>query len=64
MVLPESTEDVSAIAKVISEKSCAFGIRSGAHSAFKLSNGIDEGITVDFGMSSITHVLELVDASR
>lgn len=48
MVLPTSTEDVSAIAKVISTKECPFGIRSGAHSAFKGSNGVADGITVDF----------------
>jgi FAD/FMN-containing dehydrogenase len=48
MVLPTSTEDVSAIAKVISAKECPFGIRSGAHSAFKGSNGVADGITVDF----------------
>lgn len=49
MVLPQSTLDVSCIAKVISENQCPFGIRSGAHSAFKGSNGAKDGITVDFG---------------
>lgn len=49
MVFPESTEDVSKIAKVLTEKSCPFGMRSGAHSAFKGSNGIQDGVTVDFG---------------
>ncbi|CAI6093671.1 hypothetical protein V2G26_017244 [Clonostachys chloroleuca] len=54
MVLPTSTEDVSAIAKVISTKECPFGIRSGAHSAFKGSNGVADGITVDFSYMNAT----------
>lgn len=49
MVLPTSTEDVSKISKILTEKQCPFGMRSGAHSAFKGSNGIDDGVTVDFG---------------
>lgn len=49
MVLPENTLDVSRIAKLVSEHQCPFGIRSGAHSAFKGSNGAKDGITVDFG---------------
>lgn len=49
MVLPKSTADVSVIAKIISEYQCPFGIRSGAHSAFKGSNGVKDGVTVDFG---------------
>lgn len=49
MVLPETTLDVSRIAQIISEHQCPFGIRSGAHSAFKGSNGAKDGITVDFG---------------
>lgn len=49
MVLPTSTADVSRIAEIISKHQCPFGIRSGAHSAWKGSNGVEEGITVDFG---------------
>lgn len=49
MVLPENTLDVSRIAEVITKYQCPFGIRSGAHSAFKGSNGAKDGITVDFG---------------
>lgn len=52
MVLPESTADVSKIAKIISKKQCPFGIRSGAHSAFQGSNGVKNGITIDFGKHS------------
>lgn len=54
MVLPESTEDVSLIAQVISGHGCPFGMRSGAHSAWKGSNGVDHGITVDFGHMNAT----------
>ncbi|KAH9228695.1 hypothetical protein K456DRAFT_57021 [Colletotrichum gloeosporioides 23] len=54
MVLPTSTSDVSRIAKVISEHQCPFGIRSGAHSAFKGANGAKDGITVDFGNLNTT----------
>lgn len=50
MVLPTSTEDVAQIAKVISQKECPFGIKSGGHSAFAGSNGVRDGITIDFGM--------------
>ncbi|KAK2054741.1 FAD-binding domain-containing protein [Colletotrichum caudatum] len=49
MVLPETTSDVSNVAQVLERNHCPFGIRSGAHSAFKGSNGIKKGVTVDFG---------------
>ncbi|KAK1957478.1 FAD binding domain-containing protein [Colletotrichum sublineola] len=56
MVLPESTSDVSTIARVLEKNHCPFGIRSGAHSAFKGSNGIKNGVTIDFGyMNSTTY---------
>jgi FAD/FMN-containing dehydrogenase len=48
MVMPTSTEDVQKIAKVFSENECTFGMRSGAHSAWAGSNGVKEGVTVDF----------------
>ncbi|KAF7556854.1 hypothetical protein G7Z17_g1096 [Cylindrodendrum hubeiense] len=54
MVLPESTKDVSSIAKVISNKQCPFGMRSGAHSAWKGSNGIEKGVTIDFSYMNAT----------
>ncbi|KAF6830031.1 FAD binding domain-containing protein [Colletotrichum musicola] len=54
MVLPTSTEDVSRIAKIVSRHQCPFGIRSGAHSAWKGSNGVEDGITVDFGHLNTT----------
>lgn len=52
MVMPENVEDVSRIAKVISGRKCPFGIRSGAHSAWKGANGVQKGVTVDFGTLS------------
>lgn len=61
MVLPESTQDVQAVAGVISEHECPFGIKAGAHSAWKGSNGVEKGITVDFGkFSLVTDVLILM----
>lgn len=54
MVLPEGTQDVSAIAKIISKHECPFGIRSGAHSAWKGSNGVESGVTIDFGYMNAT----------
>ncbi|TVY74578.1 Bifunctional solanapyrone synthase [Fusarium oxysporum f. sp. cubense] len=54
MVMPESTQDVSRVAKVVSKHSCPFGIRSGAHSAFRRANGVDYGITIDFGHMNAT----------
>lgn len=54
MVLPQSTQDVSEITKVFAEHKCPFGMRSGAHSAFEGSNGIKDGVTVDFGWLNAT----------
>lgn len=48
MVLPEVTEDVSAVAQVISAYECPFGMRSGGHSAFTGASSVDDGITIDF----------------
>ncbi|KAF7563384.1 hypothetical protein G7046_g712 [Stylonectria norvegica] len=54
MVLPESTGDVSLVAKAIDRNKCPFGIRSGAHSAWKGSNGIHDGITIDLSYMNTT----------
>ncbi|KAK9415978.1 hypothetical protein SUNI508_09938 [Seiridium unicorne] len=54
MVLPTSTDDVSKIAEVFTTYQCPFGMRSGAHSAFNGSNGVEHGITVDFGYLNAT----------
>ena len=52
MVFPQNTQDVSEIVKVLTQNSCPFGMRSGAHSAFEGANGIKDGVTVDFGRTS------------
>ncbi|KAH7362471.1 FAD binding domain-containing protein [Plectosphaerella cucumerina] len=54
MVVPGSTEEVSTIVKIFNKYQCPFGMRSGAHSAFKGSNGIEDGVTVDFGYMNAT----------
>ncbi|RYP59059.1 hypothetical protein DL771_011014 [Monosporascus sp. 5C6A] len=40
--------------KIISKLECPFGMRSGAHSAYKGSNSVDRGITIDFGYMNAT----------
>ena len=52
--MPQSTEDVQATVKILTKNQCPFGIKAGAHSAWKGSNGIAEGVTVDFGNMNST----------
>ncbi|KAF5620757.1 nicotine oxidase [Fusarium tjaetaba] len=54
MVLPKTPEDVSKVMKVIAKNQCKFGIRGGGHGNFKLSNSVEEGITIDFGFMNGT----------
>ncbi|KAF5657586.1 FAD binding domain-containing protein [Fusarium heterosporum] len=54
IVLPTNTQDVSAIARVLSENECRFGVRSGAHSVYRGTSSVEDGITVDFGHMSLT----------
>ncbi|KFX89937.1 hypothetical protein V490_06754 [Pseudogymnoascus sp. VKM F-3557] len=49
IVMPQSTKDVQATVKIFTKNQCPFGIKAGGHSAFKGSNGIAEGVTVDLG---------------
>ncbi|XWW99082.1 hypothetical protein V2A60_007087 [Cordyceps javanica] len=64
MVLPESTMDVQALARIISQRQCPFGIRAGGHSTWKGSNGVMDGVTVDFSrMNSTTYDRETGIAS-
>lgn len=56
MVFPQNTQDVSEIVKVLTQNSCPFGMRSGAHSAFEGANGIKDGVTVDFGRTSNSRI--------
>lgn len=53
MVMPRTTEDVSAIMKVITDNQCPFGMSSGKHSAYQNSNAVEDGITVDFGTTLV-----------
>jgi hypothetical protein len=57
MAMPTSTEDVAAIASIISARQCLFGMRSGAHAAWEGSNSVAEGVTVDFGMFESLDIL-------
>jgi hypothetical protein len=50
MVLPLTAEDVSAIIKTLVAGDCPFGIRGGGHSAHRLSNSVEDGVTIDFGV--------------
>ncbi|RFU35316.1 hypothetical protein B7463_g1023, partial [Scytalidium lignicola] len=54
MVLPVSTVDVQATVKILTKEQCPFGIRAGGHSAWKGSNGIADGVTVDFSYMNTT----------
>ncbi|KAJ4159343.1 uncharacterized protein LMH87_008248 [Akanthomyces muscarius] len=54
MVLPASTADVQAVARTLSRHQCPFGIRSGGHSTWTGSNGVKDGVTVDFGHMNAT----------
>jgi FAD/FMN-containing dehydrogenase len=54
MVVPESTVDVQATVKILTKEQCPFGIKAGGHSAWKGSNGIADGVTVDLGYMNST----------
>ncbi|KAH8661043.1 FAD binding domain-containing protein [Ilyonectria robusta] len=49
MVQPSTAEDVSVTIKTLVAGDCPFGIRGGGHGAHDLSNGVERGITIDFG---------------
>lgn len=51
MVLPTATEEVSAVASILSEKQCPFGIRSGGHAQFAGASSVQDGVTIDLGKS-------------
>ncbi|KAM0490381.1 hypothetical protein ACHAP8_011598 [Fusarium lateritium] len=64
MAMPDSTDHVSAIMRVITDNQCAFGMSSGKHSAYRNSNAVEDGITVDFGyMNQTTYDTETKIAS-
>lgn len=49
MVQPSTAEEVSVAIRTIVAGDCPFGIRGGGHGAHALSNGVEHGITIDFG---------------
>lgn len=49
MALPETTEHVSTIITTLTRHQCPFGVKGGGHASFPLANGVDEGVTIDFG---------------
>jgi hypothetical protein len=51
--MPSSTKDVSTIVTVLTNNQCPFGMSSGKHSAYRKSNAVEEGVTVDFGTTLI-----------
>ncbi|KAK7932015.1 nicotine oxidase [Apiospora marii] len=54
MVMPANTEEASEVIKILAKNECPFGIRGGGHGADAYSNGIDEGVTIDFGLMNAT----------
>ncbi|KAG7112797.1 Bifunctional solanapyrone synthase like protein [Verticillium longisporum] len=54
MVQPSTAEEVSVAIKTIVAGDCPFGIRGGGHGAHALSNGVEHGITIDFGQMNGT----------
>jgi FAD/FMN-containing dehydrogenase len=56
MVLPSKADDVSTIIKTLVNGHCPFGIRGGGHGSFALSNGVEKGVTIDFGTFSTSPV--------
>ncbi|CAG7563202.1 unnamed protein product [Fusarium equiseti] len=45
----KNTADVSTTIALLAESKCPFGIRSGAHSAYRGANSVENSVTVDFG---------------
>ncbi|KAK8085697.1 hypothetical protein PG997_006968 [Apiospora hydei] len=54
MVMPSTAEEASEVIMVLSKNECPFGIRGGSHGADAYSNGIDKGVTIDFGLMNST----------
>ncbi|KAK8879167.1 FAD binding domain-containing protein [Apiospora arundinis] len=54
MVMPASAGEASQVIKVLTKNECPFGIKGGGHGADPYSNGIDNGVTIDFGFMNAT----------
>lgn len=63
-VLPETTEDVQAVSRIISRHHCPFGIKAGGHSAWKGSSAVEHGVTVDFGTTAAPMDMTTTSDSR
>ncbi|KAJ6441455.1 MFS monocarboxylate transporter [Purpureocillium lavendulum] len=54
MAVPETTREVQAIARILARYGCPFGLKAGGHSAWKGSNSVADGVTIDFGYMNST----------
>ncbi|KAJ8121487.1 hypothetical protein ONZ43_g2069 [Nemania bipapillata] len=54
IVLPLSTQDVSAIIQILTAHECPFGILSGGHGVFPGANSVRNGVTIDLGNMNTT----------
>ncbi|KAI0553969.1 FAD binding domain-containing protein [Xylaria curta] len=64
MVLPSTTQEVSAVVQTLTAHQCPFGIQSGGHGVFPGANSVRNGITVDLGyMNTSTYNVEDKTAS-
>ena len=50
-VQPSTAEDVSLVITTLVENECPFGVRAGGHGIFPEANGVEDGVTIDFGMT-------------
>lgn len=58
MVMPATADEASLVIRVLTKNECPFGIRGGGHGADAYSNGIDAGVTIDFG--NVTNLDEIL----
>ncbi|KAI3340484.1 FAD binding domain-containing protein [Ustulina deusta] len=64
IVLPSTTQEVSAVIQTLTAHQCPFGIQSGGHGVFPGANSVRNGITLDLGnMNTTTYNAESKTAS-
>ncbi|KAI0097316.1 FAD binding domain-containing protein [Nemania sp. FL0031] len=64
IVLPSTTQEVSAVVQTLTTHQCPFGIKSGGHGIFPGANSVRNGVTVDLGnMNTTTYNAESKTAS-
>lgn len=54
VIIPESTEDVSAAIKIIAQNQCKFSVKSGGHNANPGANSINGGVSIDLSSLNST----------